>query len=86
MASRKVRLFVMNLESESGVNPVTGGLPLFQALLVLGLSMINYGLQTPSFEGDSIVIVGMMIGFTAAIGTLLCSLPDPKVMRDEEGK
>ncbi|CAD6448682.1 f60e6f6c-7c0c-490a-9ba3-6f819f76c17c [Sclerotinia trifoliorum] len=64
-----------------------GGLPVFQALLILGLSMINYGLQTPSIdEGQSLAIAGMMISFTAAIGTLLCSLPDPALMRGEEGK
>lgn len=59
------------------------GLPLFQASLVLGLSMINYGLQTPSFNSDAILVGGMMISFPTVFGVYLCSLPE--VIRDEEG-
>lgn len=38
--------------------------------------MINYGLQTPSFEGPSIAIAGSMIAFPATMAVYLCSLPE----------
>lgn len=46
--------------------------------------MVNYGLQTPSFDGVSIAILGSMIGFPAMIAVYLCSLPE--VNRGEEGQ
>jgi hypothetical protein len=39
-------------------------LKISHALLVLGLSLINYGALTPSFEGMGIALLGSMLAFT----------------------
>ena len=74
----------MSHASESGVNSVIDTLPLSQVSLVLGLLMVNYGLQTPSFNGVSIAILGSMIGLPAMFAVYLCSLPE--MDRGEEGQ
>ena len=74
----------MSHTSKSRVNSVTDTLPLSHALFVLGLLMINYGLQTPSLNGVSIAILGSMIGLPAMFAVYLCSLPE--VDRGEEGQ
>lgn len=74
----------MSHTSKSGVNSITDTLPLSQVLLLLGILMVNYGLQTPSFDGVSIAILGSMIGLPAMFAVYLCSLPE--IDRAAEGQ
>lgn len=46
--------------------------------------MINYGLLTPSSNGDAIAIAGSMVSLPAGVATLICQLI--QAAEQKEGK
>jgi hypothetical protein len=49
--------------------------PIFQALLVVGLFMLNYGLLMPGSNGVAIAISGSMIAVLAGFAVELYFIP-----------